>query len=68
MEAADLMSLYEAAVDSMSPKTREVFLMHRVDELTYREIHEQLGISVATVEYHMMKALAHIAQAVDYTR
>jgi len=68
MEAADLMSLYEAAVDSMTPKTREVFLMHRVDELTYREIHEHLGISVATVEYHMMKALAHIAQAVDYTR
>ncbi|MFC3308466.1 RNA polymerase sigma factor [Blastomonas aquatica] len=68
MEAADLMSLYEAAVDSMPPRTREVFLMHRVDELSYREIHNRLGISVATVEYHMMKALAHIAKAVDYDR
>ena len=68
IEAADLLGLYEAALDTMSPRSREVFLMHRVDELSYREIHERLGISVVTVEYHMMKALAHIAKAVGYER
>lgn len=46
-------------------KTRRVFLMHRVDELSYREIHERLGISIATVEYHMMRAIGQIAKAVD---
>ena len=65
LEAADLLRLYEQAVDAMPPKTRRVFLMHRVDELSYREIHEQLGISIATVEYHMMKALGLIAKVVD---
>ncbi|WP_234002478.1 MULTISPECIES: RNA polymerase sigma factor [Sphingopyxis] len=65
LEAADLLRLYETAVDAMPPKTRRVFLMHRVDELTYREIHEQLGISIATVEYHMMKALGQISKVVD---
>ena len=65
LEAADLLRLYEAAVDAMPPKTRRVFLMHRVDELSYREIHELLGISIATVEYHMMKALSQIAKVVD---
>jgi RNA polymerase sigma factor (sigma-70 family) len=65
LEAADLLRLYETAVDAMPPKTRRVFLMHRVDELTYREIHELLGISIATVEYHMMKALNQISKAVD---
>lgn len=65
LEAADLLRLYEAAVDAMPPKTRRVFLMHRVDELSYREIHERLGISIATVEYHMMKALGQISKAVD---
>ena len=45
-----------------------MFLMHRVEELSYREIHEELGISIATVEYHMMKALAHIARMVDAAR
>lgn len=65
LEAADLLRLYEAAVDAMPPKTRRVFLMHRVDELSYREIHELLGISIATVEYHMMKALGQISKVVD---
>ena len=68
LDAADLLRLYEAAVDAMPPKTRRVFLMHRVDELTYREIHERLGISIATVEYHMMKALGQISMVVDSGR
>lgn len=68
LEAADLIRLYEAAVDAMPAKTQRVFLMHRVDELSYREIHQQLGISIATVEYHMMKALGHISKAVDAGR
>ena len=66
--ASDLLSAYERAVDDLPEKTRRVFLMHRVDELSYRDIHEQLGISIATVEYHMMKALGHIARAVDAAR
>lgn len=63
--ARDLLRRYEAAVDRLPDKTRRVFLMHRVDEMSYREIHEQLGISIATVEYHMMKALAQITRALD---
>jgi len=68
MEASDLMQRYERAVASMSEKTRRVFLMHRVDEIPYRQIAETLGISVATVEYHMTKALAHLAKRLDVTR
>lgn len=68
LEAEDLLRLYQEAVDSLPEKTRRVFLMHRVDEFSYREIHEELGISIATVEYHMMKALAHIARKVDAGR
>lgn len=65
LEADDVLGLYERAVDAMPFKTRRVFLMHRVDELSYRDIHQRLGISIATVEYHMMRALAHIAAALD---
>jgi RNA polymerase sigma-70 factor (ECF subfamily) len=68
LEAEDLLRLYQEAVDALPEKTRRVFLMHRVDEFSYREIHEELGISIATVEYHMMKALAHIARRVDAAR
>lgn len=68
LHARDLMRHYEVALEMLPEKTRRVFLMHRVDELSYRDIHERLGISIATVEYHMMKALAHIARAVDAAR
>ena len=68
LEAEDLLRLYQEAVDTLPEKTRRVFLMHRVDEFSYRKIHEELGISIATVEYHMMKALAHIARRVDAAR
>jgi RNA polymerase sigma-70 factor (ECF subfamily) len=68
IEVADLLKLYEAAIDSLPDKTRRVFLMHRTDELSYRDIHRKLGISIATVEYHMIKALAHIARSVDAAR
>jgi RNA polymerase sigma factor (sigma-70 family) len=68
LEASDLLRLYENAVDTLPEKTRRVFLMHRVDEMSYRQIHERLEISVATVEYHMVKALAHISRHVDAAR
>lgn len=64
IEARDLARLYRQTVRAMPPKTRTVFLMHRFRRLTYREIAEQIGISVATVEYHMMRALALCRAAV----
>lgn len=65
IEAMDLARLYRQAVRTMPPKTRRVFLMHRLQHLTYKEIAEQIGISVATVEYHMMRALTLCRAAVD---
>ena len=65
IEAKDLMTAYAAAVAALTPRTREVFLMHRVEELRYREIAERLGITVATVEYHMARALAQLDEALD---
>ncbi len=50
------------ALHQLSPRTREVFLMHRVDELKYREIAERLGVSVSAVEKHVAKAALFLAQ------
>lgn len=63
--AHDLMRRYRDALATLTPHTRRVFLMHRVDELTYREIARRLGISVATVEYHMSRALVHLDEALS---
>lgn len=63
LHAQDLVQALDRALDTMPEKTRRVFLMHRVDDLSYREIREIVGISASTVEYHMVKALAHLSEA-----
>ena len=65
IERQDVMRPYKAAVDGLPDQTRQVFLMHRVENLTYREIGEKLRIAVPTVQYHLGRALARIAQALD---
>lgn len=65
LEATDLLERYHEAVSALTVRTREVFLLHRVDELTYREIAGRLGVSVATVEYHISRALVHLDKALE---
>lgn len=65
IEADDLKARFTAAVAGLSPRTREVFLLHRVEELRYREIAQRLDITVATVEYHMTRALVQLDELLD---
>lgn len=44
------------AIDAMSPRLREVFILHRAEGYNYEQIGQQLGISKSTVEKHMAKA------------
>ena len=68
IEAADLQRLFEQAIESLSDKTRRVYLMRRFKEMSYREIADRLGVSVKTVEYHMGVASVHIARVVESGR
>lgn len=47
------------ALDQLSPRCRQVFLLQRYDGLTYAAIAKRLSISVSAVEKHMMRALLH---------
>lgn len=58
IEAADLSHLYRRTVRAMPSKTRRVFLMRRLRRMSYKEIAAALGITVATVDYHVVRALA----------
>ncbi len=53
----ELKDRVNAAINSLPPKCRVVFQLSRFEELTYREIAEQMDISVKTVENQMSKAL-----------
>ena len=45
-----------------SDECRKVFVKSRFESLSYKEIADELGISVNTVKYHMKNALARIAK------
>lgn len=48
---------FEAAIESLPNRRREIFKLSRLQGLTYQEIANQLSISPKTVEIQMSKAL-----------
>jgi RNA polymerase sigma-70 factor (family 1) len=49
--------IIRAEIDALPPRMREVFLLHRNEGLTYKEIAEQLGTSDLTVATQVKKSL-----------
>jgi RNA polymerase sigma-70 factor (ECF subfamily) len=45
----------------LNDRTREIFLSHRVDEMTYEEIAARFQLSTSAVEKHIAKATLRIA-------
>jgi RNA polymerase sigma factor (sigma-70 family) len=50
----------QAALERMPPRARQVFILSRIDGLTYVQIGERLGISPKTVFGHMVVALERL--------
>jgi RNA polymerase sigma factor (sigma-70 family) len=65
LEARDTLRRLELAMGKLKPKTRAIFLAHRLDGLTYCEIAEQTGLSIKGVEKQMSKAIAKIDRLLD---
>ncbi|WP_227734239.1 RNA polymerase sigma factor [Yersinia proxima] len=59
LEQQQRLSRLEQALNSLSPRRREAFLMHRFDGLSQIEVAERMGISVSMVEKHIAGALLH---------
>ncbi len=61
--ARQTLARYEAAMLKLKPKTREIFLRHRLDGLTYAQIAQEWGMSVGGIEKQMATAIAHLDRA-----
>ena len=63
----ELIERFRRAMDTLPPQCRHIFELSRFESLKYREIADQLGISIKTVETQMGKALRVMRlQLVDY--
>lgn len=54
-------------IRDLPPRTRDIFVLHRFEEISCPRIAEQLGISVSAVEKHVMKALRVLQASVKAT-
>jgi RNA polymerase sigma-70 factor (ECF subfamily) len=52
-------------IEALPEKTRVIFLMSRMEDLTYQEIADRLSISIKTVEGHMVKALKSLRESLS---
>ncbi len=65
MQYEELKNNYEKALGDMKEKQRVVFLMNRMDNLTYNEIAKRLNISVKAVEKRMKYALDYLKTTLE---
>lgn len=49
--------IFMGALESLPPRCRQVFILHRVHHRSYTEIARRLGISQSAVEKHIIRAL-----------
>ena len=63
---AELVAQINSVVDMLPEKCREVFILSRNQQLTHKEISEQLSISTKTVENHITFALRFLKSNLGY--
>lgn len=64
LEEREALARLEQAVARMGPRRRRIFLLHRVEGLTYAQIAQEVGMSVKGVKKQMAKALFELRRDV----
>jgi RNA polymerase sigma-70 factor (ECF subfamily) len=65
LESKEAASLLNAALAALQPIHREVLVLREIEELSYREIAQVLGLPAGTVMSRLARARALLADALD---
>ena len=65
LEARQRLRRVQAGLDKLPGRTRQVFVMHRVQGMKLREISASLGITQSAVEKHVAKAVLFLTEWMD---
>jgi RNA polymerase sigma-70 factor (ECF subfamily) len=68
LESRDMLRRLEVAMQRLKPKTREIFMAHRIEGLSYSQIAERTGLSVKGVEKQMSKAILQLDRFLGRSR
>ena len=58
LEQQELLGQVQRVLDTLKPKSRDAFVMHRIDGESYANIAAGMDISISMVEKHVMAAMA----------
>jgi RNA polymerase sigma factor (sigma-70 family) len=58
--ARERLDRLRAAVQELPKRTRQIFVLHRIEGLTYDDVADRLGISQSSVQKHLAMALQHV--------
>jgi RNA polymerase sigma-70 factor (ECF subfamily) len=64
----DLLRRIKAAMMNLPRRQREIFMAHRVHDMSYGEIAERTGLTTRQVERHIAKAIYKLAKQMDGRR
>lgn len=64
-EARQRLEFLLRAMEELPMRTREIFVLHRFDGLSYAEVARRLGISESSVQKHLARALAHAVRRLE---
>ncbi|WP_343673170.1 sigma-70 family RNA polymerase sigma factor [Chitinophaga sp.] len=56
LNQSEAKELLQAALNKLTPRQREVYIMHKIDGLSYHEISSQLNISTSAINHHIQEA------------
>ena len=65
VEMKEFQQHLEDAINTMTPASKEVFVMSRFNEMSYQEIADALSLSKKSVEKRMTKALKHLSKKIN---
>ncbi len=60
LQSDEKTALLQKAIDSLPPQRQQVFRLCKLEGKSYKEVSEQLGISVSTISDHIVKATKSI--------
>lgn len=66
IEGKEIQESIDLAIDQLPERCRMVFVLSRFEEKSYKEIAEELDISVKTVENQISKALKLLRKSLDF--
>lgn len=55
-DASNAKTILNMALDRLTPRQREVYCLHKIEGLTYREISKLLSISDSAINHHIQQA------------